>query len=461
MKRWSLHLRLFAAGAASVIAALALAALGLSLLFNAHIERSAVADLTIQLDQVLAGLDLGPDGALILPEPPGDPRFKRPLGGLYWQVGAPGLTLRSRSLWDYTLPLPDDGAVDGAIHVHDLPGPTGGTLLAVARHVLLPARLGGKPVMLAVAMDRADLTAEGRSFVQDMTPYLALLAGFLIVAGWAQVAIGLRPLAAVGARVAAIRSGASTRLGEEFPAEVRPLASEVDALIAAREADVERARARAADLAHGLKTPLQALYGEAGRLRDNGDDEPAGAIEEIAGVMHRHVDRELTRARIAARAPAAQCDLAPVVTRVLSVIRRTPEGQRIDWVVTVPERLVARIDADDLTEALGALIENAARHARTQVTIAGRRTADGAMLVLSDDGPGIPGDRLTTLLARGARLDTGGSGSGLGLSIAAEIITAAGGTLTLANRAGAAGLDVALTLPAAPLPRDEGRAASA
>jgi hypothetical protein len=64
VKRWSLHLRLFAAGAASVIAALALAALGLSLLFNAHIERSAVADLTIQLDQVLAGLDLGPDGQL-------------------------------------------------------------------------------------------------------------------------------------------------------------------------------------------------------------------------------------------------------------------------------------------------------------------------------------------------------------------------------------------------------------
>jgi signal transduction histidine kinase len=461
VKRWSLHLRLFAAGAASVIAALAMAALGLSLLFNAHIERTAVAELSIQLDQVLAGLDIGPDGQLVLPEPPSDPRFKRPLGGLYWQVGGPGLTIRSRSLWDYTLPLPVDGAVDGAVHQYDLPGPAGEPVLTLERHVRLPARLGGAPVVLAVAMDRADLTAEGRSFVKDMTPYLALLAGFLIVAGWAQVAIGLRPLAAVGARVAAIRSGSSTRLGEDFPTEVRPLASEVDALIAAREADVERARARAADLAHGLKTPLQALYGEAGRLRDKDEDDSAEAIEDIAGVMHRHVDRELTRARIAARAPAAQCDLGPVVARVLSVIRRTPEGERIDWTVTVPEGLAARIDADDLTEALGALIENAARHADARVEITGRRTVDGVTLILSDDGPGIPEDRLTALLARGARLDTGDGGTGLGLSIAAEITGAAGGTLTLANRKGAIGLDVTLTLPEARGHRGEGRGASA
>jgi signal transduction histidine kinase len=165
--------------------------------------------------------------------------------------------------------------------------------------------------------------------------------------------------------------------------------------------------------------------------------------------MHRHVDRELTRARIAARAPAAHCDLEPVVTRVLSVIRRTPDGERLDWAVTVPAGLAARIDADDLTEALGALIENAARHARAGVTLAGRRTVDGVTLILSDDGPGIPEDRLTALLARGARLDTGGTGSGLGLSIAAEIVTASGGTLTLANRAGASGLEVTLTLPEA------------
>jgi signal transduction histidine kinase len=453
LRRWSLHLRLFAAGAASEIAALALAALGLSLLFNAHVERRAVADLSLQLDQVLAGLALDLQGRLILPEPPGDPRFKRPLGGLYWQVTGPETTIRSRSLWDDTLPLPQNDPVDGVVHLHRLPGPAGGSVLAVVRHVRLPARLGSKTVLLAVAMNRAQLVAEGRSFVTDMTPYLALLALFLIAAGWLQVAVGLRPLATVGARVAAIRSGESARLGDDFPSEVRPLASEVDQLIAAREADIAKARARAGDLAHGLKTPLQALYGEAGRLRDQQNDEAAAAIEEIAAAMQAHVNRELTRARIAASAPAAHAEMAGVVERVLSVIRRTPEGKRVDWRVEVPPALVARIDPGDLTEAVGALIENASRHARRRVAIRAARHDRALSLTISDDGPGIPPDRLEALMARGARLDSAGPGHGLGLSIAAEILTAAGGGLNLANRTPGPGLDVTLHLPEAPLPR--------
>lgn len=453
MKRWSLHFRLFVAGAASVIVALALAAMGLSLLFNAHVERRAVADLSIQLDQVLAGLALDPKGALTLPDQPSDPRFQRPLGGLYWQVQGKNFTLRSRSLWDYTLPLPKDQALDGSIHVHELPGPSGGKLLTLERHVRLPPRLGSRSVMIAVAMNRSVLVAEGRSFVHDMTPYLGLLAAFLIMAGWLQVAVGLRPLATVGGRVAAIRSGESARLGADFPVEVRPLASEVDALIAAREDDVIRARTRAGDLAHGLKTPLQALYGEAGRLRDHGEGTSADAIEQIADMMHRHVDRELARARIAASAPAAQCALSAVMGRVLSVVRRTPSGKRLDWQIDIPESLTARIDADDLTEAVGALTENAARHAQSHILVKAQRVEDGVQLCLVDDGPGIPPDRLADLMRRGARLDSNGPGHGLGLSIASEIITAAGGSLVMENRsersASETGLEVRITLPGA------------
>ncbi len=447
MIRASLHLRLFAAGAASVLAALALAAFGLSLLFNAHLERRAVADLDVQLDQVLAGLDTDADNPLILATPPGDPRFSRPLSGLYWQVEANGKTQRSRSLWDYTLPLPPDQAINGTLYTFDLPGPGGGAVLVVERLVRLPARLGHQFVRVAVAMDRAELTAEGASFVSDMVPYLGLLATFLIIAGWAQIAIGLRPLAHVGARVAAVRSGQSTRLGADFPTEVRPLAAEVDALIEAREQDVQRARARAGDLAHGLKTPLQALYGEAGRLRDQNDPNAAEAIETIARAMHAHVDRELARTRIAASAPAATCDLAAVLGRVLSVVRRTPDGSRLEWTNAVPPGLAARIDPDDLTEALGALVENAARHAASRVTLTAARIPDGLTLCIADDGPGIPEDSMTDLLARGARLDTSGAGSGLGLSIASEIIDAAGGQLALSNAN--PGLTARVTLPEA------------
>ena len=134
----------------------------------------------------------------------------------------------------------------------------------------------------------------------------------------------------MGARVAAVRSGAARRLGGDFPAELRPLAAEVDALIGAREADIARARARASDLAHGLKTPLQALEGETRRLAARGEEEAAAGIAEIGTAMQRHVDRELARARIAAAGWSA-CEPEAVTARLLAVLRRIPQGQRIDW----------------------------------------------------------------------------------------------------------------------------------
>ncbi len=434
MRRASLRLRLAAAGAAAVLAALALAAVGLAELFERHATRRAVADLAIHLDQLAAGVGRDADGAVAITQPPADPRFDRPLSGLYWQVeAADGTVLRSRSLWDAALALPEDVLRDGALHEHVIPGPGGSNLLALERLVTPPPRLGIGPLREAVALDLAEIEAAERAFLRDLAPYLALLAVALIGAGWAQVAVGLRPLASVGARVAAVRSGRAARLGDDFPAEVRPLAAELDALIAAREAETALARARAGDLAHGLKTPLQALMGEAGRLRASGDADAAEGVESVALAMRRHVDRELARARAAAAARTARAEPRRAAERVLSVLRRAPGGGRLAWRVEGPERLAARIDVDDLTEALGALMENAARHAAGAVTVAVSQDGESVAVAIRDDGPGAPPETLARLRERGARLDRSPGGAGLGLAIAADIAEAVGGALSLRN----------------------------
>jgi signal transduction histidine kinase len=447
MTRLSLRLRLVIAGAAAVVVAIALASLGLALLFAAHVERRALAELSVQLDQVLSGIEREGAGALVLATVPADPRFDRVYGGIYWQIAGGSQVLRSRSLWDYDLPLPPDELLDGAQHVHDLPGPTGGTLLTVERSVTLPERLGREEIRAAVALNREDLAAAQRDFVRDLVPYSVLLAVALILAGWAQIALGLRPLSAVGDRVAAVRGGRIPRLGSDFPAEVRPLTAEVDALLDEREAEIARARSRAADLPHGLKTPLQALLGEAGRLRSAGRADAAAAIEDIAGAMRRHVDRELTRARMAVHGAGARTDAAEVAEAIVRVVRRTVEGARLDWRVDVPDDLVAAADPDDVTEALGALVENAARHAVAKVRIKGGCEAGRIVIRVTDDGPGIPPERVEALMARGARADMSGGGTGLGLSIARDIAETLGGELTLAHRE--PGLEARLTLPAA------------
>lgn len=445
MTRLSLRLRLALAGAVAVTLAIVVSSLGLAALFGAHVERRALAELSVQLDQVLAGVERGTDGALELATDPADPRFRQIYGGLYWQIAAEGQVLRSRSLWDYEIPLPADRLGDGAEHVHFLPGPADQPLLAIERSVTLPVRLGGGVMRAAVAMDRTALAVARAEFLRDLAPYSAVLATALILAGWAQIVVGLRPLGAIRARVADIRSGRAGRLGTDFPTEVQPLAAEVDDLLAAREQEVERARTRAGDLAHGFKTPLQALMGEAGRLRAEGRGAAADAVEEIACAMRAHVDRELARTRVAIRGREARADLAEVVAGLLRVIRRTDDGARQDWRVDLPEGLIVAADPADLSEALGALIENAARHAHARVEIAGRRRDGQIEIAVRDDGPGIPPGRIEALMARGARADT--RGSGLGLAIARDIAEALDGRLTLS--ALAPGLEARLTLPAA------------
>lgn len=428
----SLRLRLLAAGTAAVLVSLAVAALGLGLLFERHVRRLAVAELSFDLDQLAAALARGPAGTVVLRTTPTDPRFDQPLSGRYWQVETGGAVYRSRSLWDGQLALPPPPP-DGSPHEVVVAGPRGATLLVHQRAL----RLGSHTARAAVAIDFSELRRASRAFVRDAVPYFLLLAAVLIAAGWVQVAVGLRPLARVGSRVAEVRSGAAPRLGQDFPDEVQPLAAEVDALIAAREEETARARARAADLAHGLKTPLQALVGEADRLRASGTTDAADGLDEIATAMGRHIDRELARARIALSGPGVASDPATVATRLLGVLRRTGAGERLRWQTDFTPGLRLRVDADDLTEALGAVLENAARHARTSVRVtAAAGPAGRAALLIRDDGPGIPEEHLETLTERGLRLDQAGlapGGTGLGLAIAREITEAAGGALSLRN----------------------------
>lgn len=428
----SLRLRLLLAGAVSILIALGVAAFGLSVLFERHVERRTADDLTVVLDRLLAGLDRDAEGKLTVADTPDDPRFERPLSGLYWQVTSEprGLVDRSRSLWDTELAMPDDELSEGALHQHHIDGPGGSTLLAVERRVVLPARLGGGPLRLVVARDLSDVTAATRDFTGELLPFVGLVAFLLVLASAVQVRVGLAPLAAVRARLAAIRSGRAERLGTAFPDEVLPLAAEVDALLASRDRQVEMARARAADLAHGLKTPLQVLSGDIDRLKQKGETAIAADLAGLGESMRRHVERELARARRTAVAGGAVAAIAEVAGRVVKVVGRTPAGDALDWEIAIDAHLKARIAPDDLAEILGNLLDNAARHARERVVISAEADGRDVIVRVVDDGPGIPPELVPQALRRGGRIDTG-PGTGLGLAIASDIADAWDGALRL------------------------------
>jgi signal transduction histidine kinase len=431
----SLRLRLLLAGAVSTILALLLAAYGLTVLFERHVERRIDAELGVYLNQLAAHLEPSASDKIALSRPPADPRFDEPLSGLYWQIvrEPAGVVLRSRSLWDSELRLPAEPIVDDAIHHHRITGPGSAQLYLLQRRVELPLPLGGGTARIAVAWNAAEVNNAVRQFTADLAPLLVIIGSLLIAASWIQVSVGLRPLATVRSSLAAIRTGASRRLGSSFPTEVRPLAQEIDGLLDSRELELTRARTRAADLAHGLRTPLQVLHAEIDRLAQDGNTAIAQHFLAVTKTMERNVERELARARRAAPSKDASAEVIAAVDQVIKVIQRTPAGERLDWVVNVPRDIAARIDRDDLSEAVGNLIENAARHAQHSVSVTGNVESKFISINIVDDGPGIVESRHAEVLSRGGRLDERGSGAGLGLAIVTDIVESWGGTLALEN----------------------------
>lgn len=449
MRKGSLRLRLFAAGAASVVLALAIAALGLLWLFERHVERRVVLEMESDLRQLVSGFVRDADGTLQIGRLPAETRFLEPLSGLYWQISEPpnGPTLRSRSLWDAALDLPPDALRDGDVHRHRLPGPGGATLLAVERSVVLPASLGGGRVRVAVAIDREEIAAAARAFGVDLAAALGLLALVLIAAAWVQVTVGLRPLDAVRRRVGEVRAGRVARLGRAFPDEVLPLVAEVDHLLDAQDQAITRGRTRAADLAHGLKTPLTVLASTAEELRERGDAAMADEVASVADSMRRHVERELARARagLPARGGPPQA-VRPVIDQVIGVLRRTPRGHDLAWRVELDDHVGVDVDAQDLAEMLGNLAENAAKWARGTVRITANLEAGEVVISVEDDGPGIPDKAVGSALARGGRLDETQPGTGLGLAIVGDLVDAYRGSLIL-ERSPLGGLRGAIRLP--------------
>lgn len=125
-----------------------------------------------------------------------------------------------------------------------------------------------------------------------------------------------------------------------------------------------------------------------------------------------------------------------MVGRIVAVLRATPAGRELAIADEVPDGLALPMPEAAALETLGALIENAVRHASTRVTIHAGDDQGRCWITIADDGAGIPEDLRQAALERGARLDERSGSHGLGLSIAQELVKASGGSLALDAAAG-------------------------
>lgn len=426
----SIRLRLLLFSLIGTLVAVAVAGAGIVTLFGRHVERRVEQELDTYIDTLTGNLRVGSDGRLSLAREPADARFLRPFGGLYWQVidEKDGTMLRSVSLWDARLSLPNDKLDAGATHTHRAKAPDQRDAILHERRVVIDTPSGERSVRISVAVNEADTEALTAGFRRDLLPGLALLGGLLLLTGWLQVGAGLKPLASIRSAIAAVREGRADHLSLSAPTEIAPLVAEVNSLLEAQQAALRQARHRASDIAHGLKTPLTALAGDIAKLRAVGQTPVADDIEAVARQMRRIVERELARSRQRYRQQAQSTPVRTLVEAIARTLARTPAGEAIVWDIDMEASLAVAIDLDDLNEVLGNLMENAARVAASRVRV--RATVDGndALIAVADDGPAIDPQSIAHLIARGARLDESGGSAGLGLAIVADILAEYGST---------------------------------
>ena len=202
-----------------------------------------------------------------------------------------------------------------------------------------------------------------------------------------------------------------------------------------------------AAVSHDLRTPITRL-----RLRAEFVADPP--LRELMlrdlGQMDALVHAALSfiRDRAVERVPA-RLDLASLLRTVCDEAADLGHRARYGG----PDHLVIRGHEDELRRAVGNLVDNAAR-VEAEALVELSREADGTIAVtVSDDGPGIPPDRLEDVMQPFRRGPDDGarpqpSGFGLGLPIVQAIVAAHGGTLTLSNRV-PHGLCCRIALPAA------------
>ncbi|HTV32906.1 MAG TPA: ATP-binding protein [Methylocella sp.] len=450
-------MRLFMSAAVLSFAVLLAAGLLLTTVF----QRTAVANfderLNVYLHELIADIAASGEEVKIQPGELGEPRFEMPLSGWYWQLTRLDLQKpeirTSPSLFAAKLPRLSNAGVaagSGGIRRGFAIGPDDRLLRIIERVI----DAGDQGIYLVqVAATSAEVEAQIAQFEFYLTLTFAALAGALVLSSAIQLHFGLKPLWRLHAGIAEIRRGEAEKIEGDFPPDLSPLAAELNLLIKANRDVVDRSRTQVGNLAHALKTPLSVILNEA-------EIEPgpfAAKVREQAAIMRDQLTYYLNRARVAVRAhaPGGLTEVFPVIESLVRTFEKIYPERVIGFAIETRESLRFHGERQDFEEMVGNLVDNAGKWARCFVAIrtmpdavAGTRPMERRFfhVIIEDDGPGLAPELRQAALSRGKRLDETKPGSGLGLSIVADLASLYGGALTL-DESPKGGLRADLRLP--------------
>jgi len=236
------------------------------------------------------------------------------------------------------------------------------------------------------------------------------------------------------------------RVPEEGPQELRDLAAAYNAM-AARLAEQEAVRREfIVNASHELRTPLTNLQGYLEALRDGVLPPDPATFDSL----REEVDR-LTRLASSLdvlagvgfeRGPAGDVDVGAAVRASADLVAPALARRSISLRVEAPAGLVVWTHADELTQVLANLLQNAVRYTSSggEVEVVAERVADAVRIRVANTGPGIPADDLPRVWERFYRVeksrDRSRGGAGIGLAIVRQLVEDAGGRVGVTSEGG-------------------------
>jgi HAMP domain-containing protein len=229
MKSGSLQIRLLLAAGVAIAAALFLAGLALTTLFEQQVRNRVMQELNNDLLQLVGAVEVSATGDVKVTRSLADPRYETPYGNKYWRIERvpPSISneiIRSRSYWDSESQPANDNV-----------GPEGEALISAEREITVKAADKDMTLRLVVSTHDEEITSPLSQFRNQITLYLSLIGLALTLAAWVQVSIGLKPLQTLRGQLAKLGTSQTKRLTGEFPTEVQPLVSELNEVLDLRE----------------------------------------------------------------------------------------------------------------------------------------------------------------------------------------------------------------------------------
>ena len=445
----SLRARLIIGAVIWIAIGVSAAGIFISALFREYATSLVDDELRDHMQELMSLVDVNAQGQPELYRALSDPRYSQLDSGFSWQISRAGQSLiKSTSASSEAIPIPRDRLAVDEVRKLIVEGPHGP--MAVFERMYAPEGMAEPPLRMQIDADTAEVDRMLPRFNAPLAVSMVLLALALIAEAALQVAFGLQPMTRLRRALGAIESGKSSKLPRDFPSEVQPLVDDLNNLIEVNAQMVLRARTQAGNLAHALKTPLAVLTDEAYRLESKGQSDPASVILQQCTRMQRQIDYQTARARAAASrsVPGVIAPVLPAVAGIVSAMSRLYAAKNLRFDIDVDEDCVALCDPMDLNEMIANLIDNACKWGAHQIVVRCHADTGAAeiVVIVEDDGQGLPPEKMEVAFKIGERLDERVPGSGLGLPIVRDLAQLYGGEARLEASA-LGGLKAVLTLP--------------